>query len=169
MGRGGGKTTSSHTRAECLVVHDATGWRPSAGRAGMDSLHTFTRSVSPSGSIDDRPGPDDCYHRVAASLGRTRDALDVLDGFRTRFSPEDILIPSRSSHRKQAKKTRIRLSSASTTLEDAVPPHILFHDISILHQRLVRDGDLKGIGALKWTCLSYQKALETRRSRRLRK
>ena len=135
----------------------------------MDPLHTYTCSVSPSGSVNDRPGPDGCYHCVTGRLGRTRDALDVLDGFRARYSPEDILLPSQSSHREQAKRSRIRLSSASTTLEDAVPPHILFHDISILHQRLVRDGDLQGIGAVKWTCLSYQKALETRRSRRLRK
>ena len=62
---------------------------------------------------------------------------------------------------------RIRLSSEINLLEDQVPPHLLFHDISILHQRLVRDGDLQGVGLVKWACVSYEKALETRRSRRL--
>jgi hypothetical protein len=62
----------------------------------------------------------------------------------------------------------VRLSPAINMLEDHVPPHILFHDIDVLHHRLVRDRNLKGVGAVKWASTGYQRALESRRGKRIK-
>lgn len=95
----------------------------------------------------------------------------MLEQFRVRFPASDIVNNDHTAFESEGRTPftpQIRLSSAINVLEDQVPPHLLFHDLSILHHRLVRDGDLQGVGLLKWACVSYEKALETRRSRRLR-
>lgn len=102
------------------------------------------------------------------SLDKNRDALGVLERFKGRFPASDIVNKVTPTSESLAPTPRIRLSSAINELEDQVPPHILFHDINILHLRLVQEGDLKGVGMVKWACVSYEKALETRRRRRLR-
>jgi hypothetical protein len=39
--------------------------------------------------------------------------------------------------------------------------------LEILHHRFVRDGNLQGVGKIKWVTLGYQLALEKRKSMRL--
>lgn len=90
-------------------------------------------------------------------------ALDMLGEFRDRFPPDAIIAAYKPSARFAHK---IRFSS-HRTLEDDIPPHILFHDMEILHHRFVRDGNLQAVGKIKWITLGYQLALEKRKSLRL--
>jgi hypothetical protein len=39
--------------------------------------------------------------------------------------------------------------------------------LEILHHRFVRDGNLQGVGKIKWVTLGYQLALEKRKSMRM--
>jgi hypothetical protein len=52
--------------------------------------------------------------------------------------------------------------------ESDIPPHILWGDIDVLHQRLVREGKKGELGWLKWVCKSYEVALRKRRRWRLK-
>jgi hypothetical protein len=45
---------------------------------------------------------------------------------------------------------------------------MLFEDVRVLHQRLVRDEDGRGVGMVKWVTTGYEKALEKRRKWRLK-
>jgi hypothetical protein len=88
----------------------------------------------------------------------------MLGEFRDRFAPDAII----AAHRPSARfANKIRFSSSHRTLEDDIPPHILFHDMEILHHRFVRDGNLQAVGKIKWITLGYQLALEKRKSLRL--
>lgn len=102
--------------------------------------------------------------RVIYSIDRPDLALDLLSSFRDRYPAQSILRAFRPTPDLGHK---VRLSSPSTTLEDDVPPHILFHDVDILHQRLVRNGDIKSVGKVKWITVSYESALRKRRNMRL--
>lgn len=98
------------------------------------------------------------------SVEDTSRALDMLGEFRDRFPPDAIISAYRPSPRFANK---IRFTSPHRTLEDDIPPHILFHDMEILHHRFVRDGNLQGVGKIKWITLGYQLALEKRKSMRM--
>jgi hypothetical protein len=87
----------------------------------------------------------------------------MLGEFRDRFPPDAIIAAYKPLARFAHK---IRFSS-QRTLEDDVPPHVLFHDMEILHHRFVRDGNLRAVGKIKWITLGYQLALEKRKGLRL--
>ncbi|GHJ88883.1 hypothetical protein NliqN6_5285 [Naganishia liquefaciens] len=101
--------------------------------------------------------------RVFALLENASRALDMLGEFRDRFPPDAIIAAYKPLARFAHK---IRFSS-QRTLEDDVPPHVLFHDMEILHHRFVRDGNLQAVGKIKWITLGYQLALEKRKGLRL--
>lgn len=88
----------------------------------------------------------------------------MLGEFRNRFPPDAIIAAYKPSARFANK---IRFSASHRTLEDDIAPHILFHDMEILHHRFVRDGNLQAVGKIKWITLGYQLALEKRKSLRL--
>ncbi|KAJ9097439.1 hypothetical protein QFC19_006809 [Naganishia cerealis] len=109
-----------------------------------------------------------CWVAVIAALAlieNTSRALQLLGEFRDRFPP-DAIISAYSPSPQFANK--IRFSPSQRILEDDVPPHILFHDVERLHHRFIRDGNLQGVGKIKWTTLGYQLALEKRKNLRLR-
>lgn len=62
----------------------------------------------------------------------------------------------------------IRMTTPDMIAEPNVPPHILFRDIDVLHNRLVRDENWDGVNRLKWACIAYEKSLATRRKWRHR-
>jgi hypothetical protein len=97
-------------------------------------------------------------------IEKTSRALQLLGEFRDRFPP-DAIISAYSPSPRFANK--IRFNPSQRMLEDNIPPHILFHDVERLHHRFVRDGDLQGVGKIKWTTLGYQLALEKRKNMRL--
>lgn len=103
--------------------------------------------------------------RAAALCDNIPMALQLLDEFRTTYPASDILKGYEPTF---PTSFTVRMTNPSETAEPDVPPHLLFHDIDIVHQRLVRQGDLSKIGKVKWTCIAYEKALERRRAWRLR-
>jgi hypothetical protein len=62
---------------------------------------------------------------------------------------------------------QIRMTDRTRLAESDIPPNILFGDVDVLHQRLVREGR-KELGWLKWVCKSYEVALRKRRKWRLK-
>ncbi len=96
-------------------------------------------------------------------LDNLTESLRILDLFTRRFPSSDITtlspLPIRST---------ILSTSPLRTLEDNVPPHILFPDIEMLHHRLVREGDAQGLAFVKWVCKLYEAALGKRRKLRMR-
>jgi hypothetical protein len=64
----------------------------------------------------------------------------------------------------------VRLTPATGTADDGVPPVLTFVDLEVLHARLVRRGAAarKEVGFVKWVCLAYAAALRARRARVLR-
>lgn len=63
---------------------------------------------------------------------------------------------------------KIRFSDPTTVLDTDTPPHLLWQDVDVLHQRLVRDGDAKGVGKVKMVTMGYLRALRERRAVRRR-
>lgn len=91
-------------------------------------------------------------------------ALRLLDEFRVTYPAADILRKYRPN---PPSSFTVRMTTPSTVAEPDIPPLLLFKDIDVVHQRLVREGDLRNVGKIKWTCMAYEKALEKRRSWRL--
>lgn len=102
--------------------------------------------------------------RSLVLVNQATTALDRLDTFRSRYPPDLIL----RTFKQAPHLTRLRAHDPNQVLEDDVPPHVLFHDVESLHHALVRQGDVKGIGKLKWICVGYEVALRKRRQMRLK-
>lgn len=62
----------------------------------------------------------------------------------------------------------IRMTTPDMIGEPGVPPHLLFRDVDVLHNRFVRDENWDGVRRLKWACLAYERSLATRRKWRQR-
>lgn len=60
------------------------------------------------------------------------------------------------------------MTDPGSTPESNIPPHLLWSDVDVLHQRLVREGKKTEVGWLKWVCKSYEVALRKRRRWRLK-
>jgi hypothetical protein len=103
--------------------------------------------------------------RIHTLADDTTGALSLLSDFQARHPPSRILdsyapIPDAG--------LGLRFTDPTTVREADVPPHMLFEDVRVLHQRLVRDEDGRGVGLVKWVTTGYEKALEKRRKWRLK-
>jgi hypothetical protein len=102
--------------------------------------------------------------RTSALCGDLDGALGLLEEFRVTYPAADIL---RDYQPSPPSSFTVRMTTPSTVAEPDIPPLLLFKDVDIVHQRLVREGDLRNVGKVKWICMAYEKALEKRRSWRL--
>lgn len=102
--------------------------------------------------------------RVHALNDDTTTSLSLLNQFHELYPPDHILqgYSPTSDH-----GFSVRFTDPTTVAESDVPPHLLFKDVDVLHQRLVRDDKLGEVGRVKWICQSYEKALVKRRKWRL--
>jgi hypothetical protein len=92
------------------------------------------------------------------------DAINLLNTFHTIYPPSEIL---ESFEQTPPTPFQIRMTDRTRIAESDIPPHILWGDVDVLHQRLVREG--KGeVGWLKWVTKSYEVALRKRRNWRLK-
>lgn len=103
--------------------------------------------------------------RIHTLADDTAGALSLLSQFQARHPPSRILdsyapIPDAG--------LGLRFTDRTTVREADVPPHMLFEDVGVLHQRLVRDEDGRGVALVKWVTTGYEKALEKRRKWRLK-
>ncbi len=98
--------------------------------------------------------------RIHALSDDTTTALSRLDEFHNLYPPSAVVagyapLPNVD--------LSIRMSSIGSTPEADVPPHLLWKDLDVLHQRLVTKEDRKGVARVKWIAKSYEGALLKRR------
>jgi hypothetical protein len=79
-----------------------------------------------------------------------------------------VQLQPRSKQQPPPSQAKIRSISPLDQREDNVPPHIVFQDVASLHHRLVIEGDLKGVGYIKFLCTRYEAALARRRKVRVK-
>ncbi|WWD20656.1 hypothetical protein CI109_105132 [Kwoniella shandongensis] len=97
--------------------------------------------------------------RLHALLGSSSTSLSLLELFHQNYPPLGILqtyapLPEVG--------LKIKMSTPGSTPEAQVPPYLLFDDVRVLHQRLVKVEDGEGIGRLKWIVSRYKAALGKR-------
>jgi hypothetical protein len=104
----------------------------------------------------------------ALSLSPTtpvEEPISILKLFYSRYHPSAILDGYIAT---PPTPFQIRMTDWTRTAESNIPPNILFGDVDVLHQRLVREGKKEEVGWLKWICKSYEVALRKRRTWRLK-
>jgi len=92
------------------------------------------------------------------------DSISLLKTFHSLYPPSTILDGYSAT---PPTPFQIRMTDRTRLAESDIPPNILFGDVDVLHQRLVREGR-KELGWLKWVCKSYEVALRKRRRWRLK-
>lgn len=103
--------------------------------------------------------------RLAAIGDDTGKALDLLSEFVRQYPPGEVL-GSYSPYVPPA--LAIRMTTPDMIGEPRVPPHILFRDVDVLHNKLVRDENWDGVRKITWACNAYEKSLAKRRKWRRR-
>jgi hypothetical protein len=98
--------------------------------------------------------------RLYAMTNHTAMSLALLQEFQRRYPQSDIPVDYQP-HKIFALGSRI--TDTTRTPEADVPPHLLFTDVDVLHQRLVRKEDYDGIAKLKYITKEYEHALLKRR------
>jgi len=94
----------------------------------------------------------------------TTESTSLLSTFYETFPPASIL---RTYTPTPHTPFQIRTTDRAGAESD-IPPHLLWSDVDVLHQRLVREGKKGEVGWLKWVCKSYEVALRKRRRWRLK-
>lgn len=94
------------------------------------------------------------------------ESLALLDRFHTLFPPSSILQTYTPTTRVPF---QIRMTDPTSAPESDIPPVMLWPDVDVLHQRLVREGRRKDIGWLTWLCKSYEVNIRKRRRWRLKR
>ncbi|KLT43496.1 hypothetical protein CC85DRAFT_284418 [Cutaneotrichosporon oleaginosum] len=103
--------------------------------------------------------------RLLAIGEDTRGSLALLDEFVRLYPPENV----RATYTPYvAPEFIIRMTMPDSIGEPAVPPHLLFRDVEVLHNKLVRDENWDGVARIKWACTAYERSLATRRKWRAR-
>ncbi|GMK59187.1 hypothetical protein CspeluHIS016_0702020 [Cutaneotrichosporon spelunceum] len=103
--------------------------------------------------------------RLLAIGEDTRGAQRLLDEFVHLYPPESI----RTTYSPYiAPEFTIRMTMPDSIGEPSVPPHLMFRDLDVLHNKLVRDEDWDGVARIKWACSAYERGLATRRKWRAR-
>jgi hypothetical protein len=99
--------------------------------------------------------------RLYALTNHTATSLALLQEFRRRYPAEDIC-ERYDPYKVFGMATRIM--DLTKMPEPDVPPHLLFADLDVLHQRLVRQDDFVGIARLKYITKEYEHSLLKRQS-----
>ncbi|BEI89626.1 uncharacterized protein CcaverHIS019_0209880 [Cutaneotrichosporon cavernicola] len=103
--------------------------------------------------------------RLLAIGEDTRRSLSLLDEFVRLYPPESV----RDTYSPYiAPEFTIRMTMPDSIGEPSVPPHLMFRDLEVLHNKLVRDENWDGVARIKWACSAYEKGLATRRKWRSR-
>ncbi|WWD08444.1 hypothetical protein V865_006556 [Kwoniella europaea PYCC6329] len=93
-------------------------------------------------------------------------SLHILEEFFVRYPPEDILKTYRPLP--EVNGLKIKLITPNSTPEANVPPYLLFNDVKLLHEKLIKNDDIKGLGKLTFYMKSYEMMLLKRRKWRFR-
>lgn len=102
--------------------------------------------------------------RLATMRGDVEGALELLLEFAERYPAADIL---RQYTPRVPGEFAVRLTDPRMVPESNIPPHILFKDIAVLHQRCAIDENTEGLSKIKWVTTGYANNLAKRRRLRL--
>lgn len=102
--------------------------------------------------------------RMATMRGDINGALELLLEFAERYPAADIL---RQYVPRVPGEFAVRLTDPRMVPEANIPPHILFKDIAVLHQRCAIDENADGLNKIKWVTTGYANNLAKRRRLRL--
>ena len=103
--------------------------------------------------------------RLHVLSGDIPTAMTLLDQFYLLHPPAAIL---RGYSPLKRTDLAIHMTSLGSIPEPDVSPHLLWKDMDVLHQRLVREEDWKGVAKVKWIAKGYEGALLKRRRFRLK-
>ncbi|WRT70642.1 uncharacterized protein IL334_007640 [Kwoniella shivajii] len=103
--------------------------------------------------------------RLFALHGQTSKSLSLLEEFYSLYPPEDI---TKAYKPLPELGLKIKLSTPSSMIEADVPPYMLFDDIRLLHQRLVKEEKWKEVNKVTFIMKSYQGYLKKRRDWRFK-
>lgn len=101
--------------------------------------------------------------KIYASTGHADTSLALVREFRKRFPPDDI---AKAYIPLELFTMDSRITDVTKLAEPEVPPHLVFSDVDVLHQRMVRCEDWDGLGRLKFITKEYEHALYRRRANR---
>lgn len=102
--------------------------------------------------------------RMATIHGDVNGALELLLEFAERYPAADIL---RQYVPRVPGEFAVRLTDPRMVPEANIPPHILFKDIAVLHQRCAIDENADGLSKIKWVTTGYANNLAKRKRLRL--
>ncbi|KAL1413667.1 hypothetical protein Q8F55_001446 [Vanrija albida] len=103
--------------------------------------------------------------RLAAIGGADERALALVKEFVDIYPPNAI----REGYQPVLKPDLgVRMVDIAAVAEPHIPPHLLFDDLKVLHQHLVRDEKWSAVKYLTFVATSYGKVLETRRKWRIK-
>lgn len=102
--------------------------------------------------------------KLATMRGDVDGALSMLLEFAERYPAADIL---RQYTPRVPGEFAVRLSDPRLVPESNIPPHILFKDIAVLHQRCAIDENADGLRKIKWVTTAYANNLAKRKRWRL--
>jgi hypothetical protein len=101
--------------------------------------------------------------KTYASTEETDISLALLKEFRRRYPADELA----KEYQPFAGYTlESRMVDITKVAEPEVPPHLLFTDVDVLHQRLVRKEDWAGVATLKFITKQYEHGLFKRKSYR---
>ncbi|ORY26582.1 hypothetical protein BCR39DRAFT_540638 [Naematelia encephala] len=103
--------------------------------------------------------------RIFAISGDLDRALGLLEEFHKVYPPTAI---TQTYKPYIAPKLEISMAPRTDTAEPDLPPHLLFSDVSILHERCLRDDHFRGMDVVKFITSAYEGELRTRMKWRLR-
>lgn len=103
--------------------------------------------------------------KIYASTGHADTALALLREFRRRYPPQDIVDRYQPF---ELFTLESRVTDVTKLAEPEVPPHMLFNDLDVLHQHLVRKEDWDGTAKVKFIAKEYEHALVRRRADRVK-
>lgn len=103
--------------------------------------------------------------RIHTLSGDTNTAVSLFQQFYTTYPPTAI---KHTYNPLPKDDLEIRMSTVTTTPEADVPPHLIFKDVDVLHQRLVHEEKWEEVGQLKALISHYERALELRRKWRVK-
>lgn len=103
--------------------------------------------------------------RLATLRGDVDGALAILLEFAERYPAADIL---KGYTPRVPGEFAIRYTDPRLVPESNIPPHLLFRDVAVLHQRCVIDENEDGLDKLKWVTSAYRNSLATRKKWRTR-
>ena len=158
-----------------MVWKEYLAWSASAPLASTAELDSSTTAIAPHtpGMAADKRliwlaglaarEVEKCWKaaiKLYAMTDHTMEGMKILEDFHKTYPSADI---TRTYTPLTDAGVESRMTDFTALVEPDVPPHLVFQDLDVLHQRLVRKEDFAGVGFVKRIASEYEAALFKRR------